>query len=55
LTNGIFVGGTGEFVDAEGEFLWDGLFVKTLVMPPMPEGGEFLGTRTVIVTGHIKY
>lgn len=55
LTNGIFKGGTGKFEDAEGKFLWDGLFVKTLVMPPMPTGGEILGTGTVTVTGYIKY
>jgi len=56
LTYGTFIGGTGRFENAEGTFVWDGLFVRT---NPTPNNelviGDKLGTGTVIVTGKIRY
>jgi hypothetical protein len=54
LTHGKFIGGTGQFENAEGFFEWDGIFYKTHPVP-MPPKGELLGTGRVKVKGRIKY
>jgi len=54
-THGTFIGGTGRFEDAEGTFLWVGVFKKEFMpTPATPIGTEF-GAGSVTVTGTIKY
>lgn len=54
LTHGVFKKGTGRFENAEGNFEWDGLFVKTHPIS-QPPAGEDLGYGEVVVTGTIVY
>ncbi len=63
LTHGIFIGGTGKFDGASGTFLWDGLFMKSIMpVPPtpgVPGSGTPLDTEfgvgNVTVSGSINY